>query len=78
MSDNPKPTHRAQLIPKHPNPRLHDARDPRAYVGDPAPDDPTESDWELFYELFSGRSVQTSPATGQAPNPKTKPQNSKP
>jgi hypothetical protein len=60
--------YRAQLIPKHPNPRLHDSRDPRAYVGDPAPDEPTEADWELFYELFTGRVVQ----------PKTKPQNPKP
>ena len=68
MSDNSKPTHRAQLIPKHPNPRLHDSRDQRAYVGDSAPDDPTEADWELIYELFTGRAVQ----------PKTKPQNPKP
>ncbi len=78
MSDNPKPTHRAQLIPKHPNPRIQDARDPRAYVGDPAPDDPTESDWELLYELFTGRSVKSSPATGLTPTQKTKPQNSMP
>lgn len=78
MSDNPKSTHRAQLIPKHPNPRLHDARDPRAYVGDPAPDDPTEADWELFYELFTGRHVETSHKEGLSPNPNTKSQNSKP
>ena len=49
---------RAQLIPKHPNPRLHDARDPRAYVGGLAPDSPSESDWELLFELFTSIRIE--------------------
>ena len=41
--------------PKLPNPRLHDRRDPRSYLGDPDPDDTADALWELFYTVITGR-----------------------
>ena len=47
--------------PKLPNPRLHDRRDPRSYLGDPDPDDTADALWELFYTVITGRTPVNSP-----------------
>jgi len=45
--------HRTTPHPKLPNPRLHDRRDPRSYLGDPDSDDTTDALWELFYTVIT-------------------------
>jgi hypothetical protein len=63
-----KTNYRVQLRPKTPNPRLHDRRDPRSYLGDPDPEDTTDALWQLFYNVITGRTPVNSPKiTPQTP-----------
>jgi hypothetical protein len=48
-----KTNYRVELHPKTPNPGLHDRRDPRSYLGDPDPDEPTDALWQLFFTVIS-------------------------
>jgi hypothetical protein len=58
--------HRTTPQPKLPNPRLHDRRDPRSYLGDPDPEDTTDALWQLFYTVITGRTpVNSSKNTPQ-------------
>ena len=47
--------HRTTPHPKLPNPRLHDRRDPRSYLGDPDPEDTTDALWQLFYNVITAQ-----------------------
>lgn len=47
--------HSATPHPKLPNPRLHDRRDPRSYLGDPDPEDTTDALWQFFYNVITGQ-----------------------
>jgi len=53
--------HRTTPHPKLPNPRLHDRRDPRSYLGDPDSDDTTDALWELFYTVITDGPLVKSP-----------------
>jgi hypothetical protein len=60
--------HRTTPHPKLLNPRLHDRRDPRSYLGDPDPEDTTDALWQLFYNVIIGRTPVNSPKiTPQTP-----------
>lgn len=58
--------HRTTPHPKLPNPRLHDRRDPRSYLGDPDPEGTTDALRQLFYTVITGRTpVKPSKNTPQ-------------
>jgi len=71
-----KTNYRVELRPKTPNPRLHDSRDPRSYLDDPDPDDPTDALCELFYTVITSR-PQVNPSKN-TPQTQTTKNQSKP